>query len=71
MSIETAESEAMTGLSFINPRTSAISDGREALVDSRSVQALMKSTKKNAHRVESDHEEAFLLRHFAETVGHW
>jgi hypothetical protein len=70
MSIETAESEAMSGLSVTNPGSSGISDRDEAHVESRSVQTLINSTK-NAHRVESDHKEAFLLRHFAETVGHW
>ena len=70
MSVETAESEAMSGLSVTNPRSSVVSDPDEGLVESRFVQALMESTK-NAHRVESDHKEAFLLRHFAETVGHW
>jgi hypothetical protein len=70
MSIETAESEAMSGLSVTNPGSSVISDREEALVESRSLQALMRAAK-NAHRVESDHKEAFLLRHFAETVGHW
>lgn len=65
MSDEATKSDQMAGLLFANPRSSVASIREE-----RPAQALIKFTQ-NSNRVESDHKEAFLLRHFAETVGHW